>query len=180
MRQWRFTTVYGTREGEELEGTEGVDLINGFGGNDVIFGGDGSDLLIGGGGADHFVYTYDPDLESSWAANPGMGTDIIYDFNREEGDRIDLSALSAATGGKLTFTEEVHIPYTKAPPYSIRCYSTVNLSWDDPLPLFRLPCPPGHVGVTLLADMDGDERGNADFALIVMGIETIIASDLIL
>jgi Ca2+-binding RTX toxin-like protein len=56
-------------------------------GNDTLSGGTGSDVLRGGKGADKFVF----DVSSF-----GRGTDLVSDFNRAEGDKIQLA--SAITG----------------------------------------------------------------------------------
>ena len=48
-----------------------------------------SDLFSGGGGADVFTYGLEPDDFTC--------CDIIMDFNRDEGDKIDLSRIDADT-----------------------------------------------------------------------------------
>lgn len=60
-------------------------------GDDLLIGGSGGDGLSGGPGADTFRYlAYEDSLMAG-------GQDIIFDFNRAEGDVIDLSALGAMT-----------------------------------------------------------------------------------
>ncbi len=51
-------------------------------GNDTLIGGQGNDVLVGGGGADVFM----------WKAGD-TGHDVIKDFNRDQGDRLDLRDL---------------------------------------------------------------------------------------
>ena len=79
--------VEGISADMQLFGGTGDDIIIGGSGNDTISGGTGSDVLRGGRGADKFVF----DVSSF-----GRGTDLISDFNRNEGDKIDLA--SAITG----------------------------------------------------------------------------------
>lgn len=57
----------------------GDDLINGRGGNDVIVGGAGNDTLYGDLGADKFRFEFQSE-----------GIDLIRDFNRSEGDKIQI------------------------------------------------------------------------------------------
>ena len=53
----------------------------------------GRDTLTGGAGADLFEF-----LWSSDSATAPAGMDTVTDFNPADGDRIDLSAIDAATG----------------------------------------------------------------------------------
>ncbi|MEM7696546.1 MAG: M12 family metallo-peptidase [Pseudomonadota bacterium] len=62
-------------------GNDGDDAIIAGGGNDTLKGGSGIDTLRGGSGADIFFVV------------EGDGSDIIRDFSRAEGDRLDVSAL---------------------------------------------------------------------------------------
>lgn len=82
-------TLHGSNLADRLIGAAGAETLRGFGGDDRLSGGGGADLLEGGGGADVFVYTSITD--SAGAA----GRDTIGDFNRAEGDRIDLTRIDA-------------------------------------------------------------------------------------
>ncbi|MCE3290458.1 MAG: repeat protein [Caulobacter sp.] len=81
-----------------LDGGVGVDTIDGGAGNDTIIGGQGNDLLRGGSGGDVFVVAH------AFAAT--LETDIVYDFVRAHGDRLDLSGVDANTlvDGDQAFT----------------------------------------------------------------------------
>jgi Ca2+-binding RTX toxin-like protein len=79
-------TIRGTSFANSLSGGTGNDTLFGEGGNDVLRGGTGNDQLIGGSGADTFVFE---------AMNNGL--DTVKDFDRTEGDILDLSAI--ITGG---------------------------------------------------------------------------------
>jgi len=77
----------------QLFGGTGEDILIGGSGNDTISGGTGSDVLRGGKGADTFVF----DVSSF-----GRGTDLVSDFNRAEGDKIQLaSAISGINKGAV-------------------------------------------------------------------------------
>ncbi|WP_137179728.1 choice-of-anchor I family protein [Roseomonas sp. AR75] len=69
-----------------LDGGQGNDVLSGEAGADTLTGGAGIDVLLGGAGADLFRYL-------AFADSAATGPDKIADF--EEGDLIDLSALSA-------------------------------------------------------------------------------------
>lgn len=96
------TTVTGQDEEDDLFGGAGDDVLNGLQGNDRLFGeagddvlrgGLGDDLLVGGAGADTFI------LDSAFIDPFGndFDRDRILDFNRAEGDRIDVSEFGIST-----------------------------------------------------------------------------------
>lgn len=72
-----------------LYGMDGNDGIWGFGGDDFLSGGNGKDVLYGGNGADIF------DFNNVSESPVGTNRDIIADFNRLQGDKIDLSGIDA-------------------------------------------------------------------------------------
>jgi 2',3'-cyclic-nucleotide 2'-phosphodiesterase (5'-nucleotidase family) len=71
--------LWGGAGNDELQGGAGRDVLRALAGNDTLNGGAGDDQLVGGEGADLFVFDA-----------PGWGRDEVFDFNRAEGDRIDL------------------------------------------------------------------------------------------
>ncbi len=82
---------------------DGDDLIQAGGGDDEIDGGEGEDDIIGdlgadvmSGGAGPDTFFYSNILESTKKAS---GRDTILDFNRLEGDRVDLIGIDAKKGG---------------------------------------------------------------------------------
>jgi len=90
--------INGNGAANELRGEAGDDSLNGQAGNDRLDGGSGRDLLTGGTGADRFLF--------STAGGFGIGqADRITDFNRSEGDRIEISrsAFGLATTASLSF-----------------------------------------------------------------------------
>jgi len=90
--------ITGNAADNKLWGYDGADRIGGGDGDDVIVGGAGADLVIGGAGADRFVFA-DGDFETARLA----GMDTIADFDRAEGDKIDLSAVGTGAAEGFTF-----------------------------------------------------------------------------
>lgn len=86
--------LHGNAGRDGLIGGSGDDRLNGQDGNDLLNGGTGRDILSGGAGADRFVFVDAAESPSRALA------DRITDFSHAEGDRIDLSDLSA---DRLTF-----------------------------------------------------------------------------
>jgi len=80
-------TLTGKGTADYLDGGDGYDRLFGRGGDDLLHGGPGIDQLWGGDGADTFRVT-----------TLGDGRDIIHDFDRGQGDRIDLHELLSGTG----------------------------------------------------------------------------------
>jgi serralysin len=94
--------IIGTHGNDEITGDDRANVLNGAGGLDEIEGGDGRDRLVGGAlgdtltgdeGADTFVFLDVLDSTGGFAS-----TDRILDFTRDDGDRIDLSAIDANLG----------------------------------------------------------------------------------
>jgi Ca2+-binding RTX toxin-like protein len=71
---------------DRLVGGNGDDALDGGAGNDILHGGRGADVLEGGDGADSFLFNL---LRDSRGGN----VDTLLDFNRAEGDKIDLRPL---------------------------------------------------------------------------------------
>ncbi|MCX5831675.1 MAG: Ig-like domain-containing protein [Deltaproteobacteria bacterium] len=79
------TLTVATGTAGTLVGTDGTDILTGAGGNDILIGGHGHDTLTGHAGADTFIF------REAGATN----VDHIVDFKSSEGDKIDLSSLTA-------------------------------------------------------------------------------------
>ena len=71
-------------------GNDGANTIKGNAGDNRITGGLGKDSLTGGKGADTFVF-----LAVADSTIKAKGRDTIEDFNRKQGDKIDLAAIDA-------------------------------------------------------------------------------------
>ncbi|NIC06701.1 cellulose binding domain-containing protein [Billgrantia bachuensis] len=81
-----------------LIGGESDDALVGTAASDTLYGGLGADSLTGGEGGDRFVYL-------STFESTAFDSDIIVDFDRDEGDLVDLSGIDAdlATEGGQAF-----------------------------------------------------------------------------
>lgn len=84
--------MLGDEDDDFVSGGSGDDSLRGDEGDDTVVGGSGKDNLRGGDGADLFVFE---DVGDSVAT----GRDRVLDFDRTEGDVIDLSAIDAIVGG---------------------------------------------------------------------------------
>ena len=84
---------------DQLIGEKGGDDLYGGNGRDVLIGGRGNDFLDGGTGADRFVFLTRQD------SAPNGQRDVITDFFRAEGDKIDLRSMDAdrGAGGNQAF-----------------------------------------------------------------------------
>ena len=83
----------GGADNDQLSGGSGIDTLYGQDGDDVLSGGADFDTLVGGLGADRFAFA------SGDSGNSLATADRIVDFNTAQGDRIDLGAIDAVTGG---------------------------------------------------------------------------------
>lgn len=90
--------IIGNRADNTLNGRGGVDTLRGGAGDDTLIGGNGGgkDKLYGGSGADTFVFLA---VQGSGVVASGS-RDILYDFSRKQGDKIDLEGIDADTGTK--------------------------------------------------------------------------------
>ena len=75
-----------------LDGGAGNDTLDGGAGNDALIGGIGKDSLTGGLGSDVFYFKTYAEL------GLGANSDVIRDFSKAQGDKIDLSSLDAKLG----------------------------------------------------------------------------------
>lgn len=136
---------------DSLSGLAGDDILQGLGGNDTLLGGLGKDGLVGGSGADTFVYRTKADSTLAQA-----GRDVIADFNRAEGDKIDVHAIDAnptKMGGQAwSFVSA----FTGAA-------GQISFDAAQHLPVF---------------DQDGDKA--ADFAIELTGVSSLAAGDFII
>jgi Ca2+-binding RTX toxin-like protein len=83
----------GTDGNETLKAGAGRDTVEAGAGNDRLFGGARGDTLSGGTGADTFVYTTLSDSYRNDASDSYRNRDLITDFNGNDHDMIDVSAM---------------------------------------------------------------------------------------
>jgi len=142
-----------------LDGGAGNDSLDGGEGDDQIYGGDGSDdikgdvgrdLMWGGAGSDLF------DFNAIGESVKGVRRDIIRDFDRSDGDAVDLTEIDAKSGTPL----------------------------DDPFKFIGkkgFHDKPGELryqNSKLAGDTDGD--GKADFEIKVAGLTKMTGDDFLL
>ena len=140
---------------DTLEGLNGDDTLLGRSGNDKLIGGAGRDTLEGGAGADQFIYQ--SIRESSTSAS---SRDIIVDFSRSQGDKINLKAIDAISKTK------------KDDAFDFIGTSKFSKSAGELRYLKK-------GGVTFVyGDVDGD--GKADFSIQLTGKIDLQATDFIL
>lgn len=90
--------LVGSGFNDGLAGSAGADTLDGGAGNDTLQGGAGADALTGGVGADAFRFAALSDSAAS-------AMDVLLDFSRQQGDRIDLAAIdpNASLAGDQAF-----------------------------------------------------------------------------
>lgn len=150
--------------GDTLQGAAGNDKLLGRGGSDVLKGDDGIDILDGGSGRDHFYGGAGGDRfvfhNGDFAGLTASTSDVIYDFNHAEGDRIRLDQVDANSlvVGRQDFT------------------FIGNAAFHDTAGELRYEQVSGDT--YLYGDTNGD--GAADFMIRVLGPHVFSASDLII
>lgn len=151
-------SLYGGGGADLLSGEAGDDRLSGGNGADTLLGGAGTDRLVGGGGADVFR------IDSASDSAAGRG-DVIVDFDRAEGDRIDLSRIDTdpAAAGTQGFSFIGGVAFGGSP------------GAPGPAQL-RLDLRGGSVLVE--GDVDGD--GIADIEIRVRDVAALVREDFIL
>lgn len=98
--------LIGNTGNNRLNGKAGADTLSGLDGIDTLIGGDGNDILIGGAGADKLYGGTGADTFGAITESSLSTRDMVYDFSRVGGDRIDLSSIDArtTTAGNQAFT----------------------------------------------------------------------------
>lgn len=100
-------SLFGQAGDDAVLGNLGGDTVNGGAGNDVVRGGQGNDMVVGGYGDDYLAGDRGDDTISG---GPGAdtfhsfgeaGLDRILDFNRAEGDQVNLVAGSTFSYGQV-------------------------------------------------------------------------------
>jgi serralysin len=96
-----INVLSGGKGGDTLFGGGDADRLKGGEGKDILTGGAGADRMTGGAGADTFRYSATGDSGDFFGPN-----DVITDFTRAQGDKIDLHFIDANTsvGGNQDFT----------------------------------------------------------------------------
>ena len=148
----RDNVIDGKDGADTLVGGDGSDTILGGAGNDLITGGAGTDRFAGGSGADRFIFKGG---ESNDAA-----TDLIQDFARSQGDKIDLSGFRGTFG--LNQPQSFAFSGTAEKAGSIWFEQDLNRGTT-----------------TLYGDTDGNTATH-ELQITFTGLQTFIAADFIL
>jgi Ca2+-binding RTX toxin-like protein len=152
-------TLDGGDGNDELYGDYSNDYLTGGSGNDRLEGGQGGDTMSGGSGADKFVWMYTTESNSG-----AWNTDSIMDFNRAEGDVMDLHGIDAndywvpVPGNQdFTFIGDASHPFTA--PGQISWYiggsPTGEPSGTDTYILLNTDTEPDAEGVIKVSGMHG-------------------------
>jgi serralysin len=123
----------GASGNDSLRGDTGNDSMAGGAGDDVLVAGDGADWLNGGAGADRLFGNAGAD--SFGFLSVADGRDVIGDFRRAEGDRINLSAIDAdpRTAGDQAFLFADGMNFVAYQPGTVRTFrgaSTTTVEVD--------------------------------------------------
>jgi Ca2+-binding RTX toxin-like protein len=148
--------IFGSNGADHLYGGSGNDIIAGRAGDDLIEGGPGADTLAGDSGADTFIYR-----NGDFAGGLAASMDTIIDFSAAQGDKIDLSAVDA--NARSDNTNEVFTFIGTNPFHNTAGELRYSVSNGD---------------LTLFGDTNGD--GQADFAIKLLGVTSLSASNLVL
>jgi YD repeat-containing protein len=151
-----FENIIGSNFADTLVGSAADNDLNGGAGNDWLVAGRGADVLVGGSGADRFVLQ--DVLDSTNAAR-----DYIRDFDRSQGDLIDLSAIDAISSRASRGDD--HFAFSSGGHFTGRAGQLIanEVSADHYL---------------VQGDLNGDRA--ADFSLWVDSVAVLTASSFIL
>lgn len=169
--------IVGDAGANHLFGFGGNDTLSGLGGNDILEGGSGFDFLWGGAGNDIFVAENSVSKIATKAASLSM--DVIFDFAR--GDKIDLRQIDAnsALARQQVFSFKGTNANKLAGDLNYKVYDSVTgaekaLGHD----IDGIAGASHYAGpVTVVyGNVDG---GNPDFAIALIGVNGVSASDFI-
>ena len=161
-----FENLDGSSLADKLTGNSGVNVLIGGLGNDTLSGAAGADTLIGGVGADYLSGGDGLDY-FDFNALSEMGTtsatwDVITDFSKTQGDKIDLSTLDA--NGATTTNEAFSGTFVSS---STAFTAAGQLKFVSS----------GSNGF-LYGNTDADS--DAEFAIQLIGVTTFTSSDVVL
>jgi VCBS repeat-containing protein len=153
--------IYGQAGDDQIAAGDGNDTVFGGAGRDTIDGGDGNDIINGGSDRDDLTGGKGADTFRYYLASESTpaGFDRIRDFDRLQGDKIDLSLIDASTvvGGNNAFV--IANAFTRV--------------------AGQLVLTAGSSGVwTVLGDVNGD--GVADLQIEVRSKSTLTFEDFVL
>lgn len=143
--------ILGNEGANLLMGGAGDDFFNGGAGKDTLDGGAGKDLLTGGSGADTFIF------KSVTESSVGSNRDVIDDFSHAQLDKINLLTIDA---NSTTFEANEAFSFIGSASYTNQAG---QLRFESGI---------------LSGDVNGD--GLSDFEIMLTGVNTLVAADLVL
>lgn len=143
---------------DTLIGNAGNDVLYGESNNDILRGGSGKDTLYGGTGIDYF--DFDKITESGINSTT---RDVIKDFSKSQGDKIDLRTIDAKAGFTLNDTFSF---LSSAPTNNSPSQSSNGKVW--------------YSSGVLYGSTDTDKAAEFSIQVTLSGITTTNASDYIL
>jgi Ca2+-binding RTX toxin-like protein len=156
----RDVFMSGTDGDDQMFGGSGDDLLNARAGDNFLSGGEGDDILVSGTGLD--IMHGGPGADEFWYTSMQNRTDVILDFNAEEGDRLVL----------FFFMPD---PTTGVPPYPFdpdNPGAFIQLSEVTDFPLIddtgQLVAGETTSGVLVSIDLDGPGGQYDSFSLVVL------------
>lgn len=168
--------LHGQDGRDTLFGQHGHDTLNGGAGNDQLWGGTGQDSLSGAAGADIFNFGRSVDSTTRTTSeiqaitgDPGdvAGVDTILDFNKSQGDRIDISRIDAFNQARDGFNDNSAFTVVNGPS------TNPGSAW-----IIYDPNQAGHA--TIYLNQDGGEAAEfqlevyGNFVTLVWGVDIII------
>lgn len=162
-------SLWGGNGDDTLHGGNGRDVLMGHADDDVLIGGADTDYLYGGAGADRFVIE---NTQHSKGWDYGI-IDIIYDFSRAEGDRIDVSAIDAnghLAGNQAFSGSLLHVTGSPGglPQFTAGKIAYAHVDGDT------------HVYFNTMDPLNASAADLPEMQLILKGIHHLSASDFIL
>lgn len=149
--------LVGNAGDDDLFGDAGHDVLEGGAGDDILRGSDGIDVLVGGSGGDRFVA--EAGTVTQDAKSGPLAVDVIIDFSRAQGDKIDFSGLDGFDAGDVT----------------VRTFGNLNAAQNAlGIDVEGLEEKGGHVTV-VMGNLDGDAA--PEFAIVVVGVKGLGAGD---
>jgi serralysin len=163
-------TLYGEVGKDVLYSGGGNDALDGGADDDILDGGTGRDTLTGGVGADVFQFEQFVNyFEGTITYDSGVGAagrDVITDFSRAQGDKIDLSGIDA----QVSFNGDQAFTFIGTDEFD---GAAGQLRYD-----WVVTPHHAHDTTRLSGDVNGD--GVADFEITLNGLHALTASDFML
>lgn len=190
-------TIYGNGGADSLFGDDGDDLmfggidndmLIGGNGNDTLIGGSGNDLLVGGRGADHYYGGSGADLfvfglDDLPATGTPLAVDIIHDF--EVGvDKLNfelartIQSVLSYVNNEMTVMEGIKMLYAGTAGVHTQ-FAALKWMGDATFTgLSGVYTRSTHEGTLVQVEATGD--GIFDYAILLKGVSSISASDVML